>query len=133
MGLSVVVNLWNSVTSKWDQRWRATDGAAHVTIRDSLVDLRSGVAGQNLTVNASSGSDDPSDVLGVTSFMLYISGASIADGVRVAQGSAPVTAATSPILPVGQLLGPFACDATDKLAVRSNDANTGVCHIIPLV
>lgn len=30
MGSSVVVNLWNSVTSKWDQRWRATNGNANV-------------------------------------------------------------------------------------------------------
>ena len=37
MGSSVVVNLWNSVTKKWDQRWRATDGVAHVTQKTSAV------------------------------------------------------------------------------------------------
>ena len=133
MNMAGLDSAGNTVAAEMTDRTGAGLGPVNVAVRESLVDLRSGVAGQNPVVNAAAGADTVSDVLGVTSFMLYISGASIADGVRVAQGSAPSTSATSPILPVGQLLGPFACDATDKLAVRSNDANTGTCHIIPLV
>lgn len=128
---------WESDTGKTSEytgsTWQyvSTSGAGHVTVRDSSPNLVSSAAGQNLTINASSGADTLSAVIGATSFILTITGASIADGVRVAQGSAPTTSATSPILIPGTH-GPFASATDDKIAVRSNDAGTGVAHIIPL-
>lgn len=105
-----------------------TNGAAHFTIKDSLMGPQGASAGEALAINASAGADVTSAAITSNAIDVYIP-AAFTGGVRVAIGSAPATAS-------GRVYGPgtyrWPITSGYKLAARSNDATTGTIYINPV-
>lgn len=121
---NVAANAWLPVQS-------TADGAAHVSVRESSVGPEGAGNADHLTVNAVSGADDLSAAIVGDQIDLVIIGSSLADGVRVEIGSAPTTSANSPVYAPGSYRFPIT--SGNKVAVRSNDANTGTAHVNPVI